>query len=80
MTQDERWLAKYSEVKTFIEVNHRNPSRYDDEERGLYCNWIRHNRKLLKAGELKQDRVEMFNGLLATMEEYKRVNQYVLRG
>ena len=35
MTQDERWLVRYNEVKTFIEENHRNPSKHDDEERGL---------------------------------------------
>ena len=43
MTQDERWLAKYNEVKAFIETNKRNSSKYDATERGLYCNWIRHN-------------------------------------
>jgi len=77
MTQDEKWMAKYNEVKTFIEANKRNPSKYDDTERGLYCNWIRHNRKLLKTGQLKEDRVEKFNELLSMMEEYKRVNQWV---
>jgi len=60
MTQDEKWMAKYNEVKTFIEANKRNHSKYDDTERGLYCNWIRHNRKLLKTGQLKEDRVEKF--------------------
>jgi hypothetical protein len=70
-------MAKYNEVKTFIEANKRNPSKYDDTERGLYCNWIRHNRKLLKTGQLKEDRVEKFNELLSMMEEYKRVNQWV---
>lgn len=34
MTQDERWMERYSEVVSFIETNKRNPSRYDDEERG----------------------------------------------
>lgn len=76
MTQDERWTAKYKDVKEFIETNHRNPSRYDDEERGLYCNWIRHNRMMLKAGEMKEDRLEPFTELLAMIEENKRVNQY----
>lgn len=36
MTQDEKWLSKYNEVMTFIETNKRNPSRYDDNEKGLY--------------------------------------------
>lgn len=76
MTQDERWLAKYNEVKTFIETTHRNPSKYDATERGLYCNWIRHNRKLLNARTLKPERCEMFEILLALCEENKRINQY----
>ena len=45
MTQDERWLARYNEVKSIIESNRRNPSKYDAEERWLYCNRLRHNRK-----------------------------------
>lgn len=57
MTQEELWLKKYQEVKNFIEINHRNPSRYNPEEWGKYCNWIKHNKKLFKAGEMKDDRV-----------------------
>lgn len=77
MTQDERWLKKYNEFKSFIETNKRNPSRYDARERGLYCNRLRHNKKLFNAGELKEERMEMFKRLLELMEEYKMVNQYV---
>lgn len=77
MDQETRWLTRYNEVKSFIETNKRNPSKYDDTERGLYCNWIRHNKKLLKAGTLKADRIELFTQLLSKMEENKRVNQYV---
>ena len=76
MTQDELWLKKYREVKEFIEVNHRNPSRHVPEERGRYCNWLKHNRKLLNAGLLKEDRVGLFEELLAMGEEVKRVNQW----
>ena len=76
MTQDEIWLSKYQEVLSFIETHHRNLSRYDPEERGKYCNWIKHNKKLLNAGEMKEDRVALFNQLLYLGEKYKRVNQY----
>lgn len=76
MTQDERWLAKYYGVMDFIETNKRNSSKHDDEERGKYLNWVKHNRKLYAAGELKSERVEKFKILLALMEEYKRKNQY----
>ena len=32
MTQDERWMFRYNGVKSFIEENHRNPSKYNPEE------------------------------------------------
>ena len=67
---------KYQEVVAFIEKNGRNPSKYDDEERGQYLNWIKHNKKLYKAGELKSDRVEKFRELLALMDRWRRKNQY----
>ena len=76
MTPDERWLARYNEVKDFIETNKRNPSKHDPEERGQYLNWIKHNRKLFASGDLKEERVEKFIELLAMMEGVKRKNQY----
>lgn len=76
MTQDELWLSKYKEVLSFIETHHRNPSRYDLEERGKYVNWLRHNKKLYNAGELKPERVDLFKQLLELGEKYRRVNQY----
>ena len=76
MTQDARWLAKFNEVKTFIETNHRNPSKHNPGERFKYYNCLKHNRQLMNAGSLKPARVELFEKLLALREEYKRVNQY----
>lgn len=76
MTQDESWFAKYNEVITFIETNHRNPSKHNPEERFKYYNWLKHNRKLFVSGELKEDRVERFKELLFMMEENRRVNQW----
>ena len=76
MTQDEKWLMKYKELVDFIEKNKRNPSRYDDNERGLYCNWIKHNKKLYNSGDLKAERIERFRVLLTLMDENKHKNQY----
>ncbi len=76
MTQDEAWLKKYQEVMTFIETSHRNPSRHNPEERGQYLNWLKQNRKLLNAGKLKENRVELFKRLLSVYALYKHVNQY----
>ena len=75
MTQDERWLARYNEVKSFIETNHRNPSKHRIEEH-LMLNFVKLNRKLLNAGKMKADRVEKFNELLELSEKYRRKNQY----
>lgn len=75
MTQDERWITRYNEVKEFIEREHRNPSKFIPEERGLK-NWVRHQQKLVNKGELKEERVEMYKELLALMEKNKHINQY----
>lgn len=76
MTQDELWLQKYQEVVTFIETNKRNSSKHSDEDRGRYLNWLKHNRKLYTAGEMKKERVELFQKLLDLCEQYRRKNQW----
>lgn len=76
MTQDEAWTMKYQEVVAFIESNKRNPSKYDDEERGRYLNWMKHNRKLYMVGEMKPERADKFKELMELSERYRRKNQY----
>ena len=76
MTQEERWQKRDEEVVDFIEVNKRNPSKYDAEERGGYYTWLKHNRKQMNAGTLKPERVEKFRKLLELTEQYRRKNQY----
>ncbi len=76
MTQDERWMTRYNEVKTFIEMNHRNPSKYAPEEK-LMVHFLKRGRKLLNAGELAEPRFSQFLELLELCEMYKRVNQYM---
>lgn len=75
MTQEERWNIRYEEVKTFIETNKRNPSKYVAEERNM-VNFLKHTRKQLNAGSLKAERIEEFRKLQVLMEQYKRKNQY----
>lgn len=75
MTQDERWLARYYEVKNFIEMNHRNPSKYYDDEK-LMVHFLKRNRKLMNAGGLTVPRLEMFKELLVLSEKYRHKNQY----
>lgn len=75
MTQDERWLSRYNEVKAFIERERRNPSKYYPEEK-LMVHFLKRGRKLMNAGEMPEDRIEKFKVLLALAEENKHVNQY----
>lgn len=75
MTQEEKWQARYEEVVTFIETNHRNPSKYVAEERNM-VNFLKHTRKQMNQGLLKADRIEAFKKLVELMEENKHVNQY----
>ncbi len=75
MTQDERWFSQWKEIMDFMDANKRRPSKFVDEERGMR-NWWKHQQKLMNAGELREDRVEMFMALLEVGEKVRRVNQY----
>ena len=76
MTQEERWMTRYNVVIKFIEDNYRNPSKHRIEEHDM-LNWLKANRKIMNAGTLRSNRVELFEKLLALCEQYKRKNQYV---
>lgn len=75
MTQDERWNANYEEVMRFLKENHRNLSKYDMSERRLYT-WMKHQRKVMNQGLLKEERKELFYELLSLAEKYKRKYQF----
>ena len=69
MTQEERWMTRYNEVVSFIETNHRNPSK-------LMVHFLKRGRKLMNGGELKEPRLGMLKELIELCEKYKRVNQW----
>lgn len=69
-------MARYNEVISFIETNHRNPSRHRIEEHDM-LNWLKASRKKMNAGDLKPERVKLFEKLLALAGENKHVNQYI---
>ena len=76
MTQNEKWMKNYHEVMEYMESNKRNPSKYDLEMRRLYT-WVKHQRKVMNAGKLQGERLDLFNELLDLAEEFRRVNQWV---
>lgn len=75
MTQEETWLKNYHAVMEYMEINKRNPSKYDITVRSLYT-WIKHQRKVMNAGKMRAERIGKFKELLNLVEKYKRVNQY----
>ena len=68
-------MTRCMEIVSFIETNHRNPSKYVGAEREL-VNWMKQQRKLMNAGELKESRIGMCKELMELGDRYKRKNQY----
>ena len=58
-----------------MEREYRNPSKHRIEEHNM-LNWLKANRKLLNKGELKEERVRLFEKLMGMGESVKRKNQY----
>lgn len=75
MTHDDRCMARYNEIRTFIVPNHRNPFKYYHEEKIMF-HFLKRGRKLMNAGELQEPRLGMFKELLTLSEQYKHVNQW----
>ena len=71
-----KWLKNYQKVKEYMEINKRNPSKYDLDIRHLYT-WLKHQRKVMNTSGMKPDRVEKYERLLELTEKYRRVNQYL---
>lgn len=62
-------------MKNFIETNHRNPSKYYDEEKFM-THFLKRCRMMMNAGELKEPRLSLFKDMLALAEENKHVIQW----
>lgn len=68
MTQGERRQSRFNKVKTFIEANLRNPSKYAPEEE-LMVHSLKRGRKLMNAGDLKPERVKLLEKLFALQKK-----------
>ena len=75
MTQDERWQQQYEQMMTFMNENHRRPSKHRVEEHDM-LNWFKATKKRITKGELSEERQKKFNILLEVAEKYRRQNQY----
>ena len=68
-------MKRYSEVKEFIEREHRNPSKYAPEEK-LMVHFLKRGRKLMNADALPEPRLDLFRELLELCERYRHINQW----
>ena len=75
MTQEERWQQQYEQMMSFMETNHRRPSKHRLEEHDM-LNWFKATKKRIAKGELSEERLKKFNILLEVAEKYRRLNQY----
>ena len=62
-TNEERWMARYRECLRYLEEEGRKPSKHYPEERNLRS-WWKYNKKLYNAGELKSERLPLFQHLI----------------
>lgn len=68
MTQEERWITRYKEVVNFIEANHRNPSKYAQEEK-LIVHFGKRGRKAYECWRVEEIRQSRFKEILTLVED-----------
>lgn len=76
MNRTEAWNIKYKQVWDFVEKNHRAPSRHHIEEHQL-LNWLKFNRKKIKAEKMEPEILEKFQKLADLIRSYHKINQYI---
>lgn len=57
-----KWLAKYLQLKEYVEQHHQLPDKKKVENRGL-LNWWKYNKKLAKQGKLSEEKLRMLQDL-----------------
>ena len=75
MTQDERWQTQYDQMMTFMNENHRRPSKHRLEEHDM-LNWYKHVKKAIAKSNYPPHRIEKFALLQQVANKYRRKNQY----
>ena len=57
-----KWLAKYQQLKDYVEQHRQLPDKKKVENRGL-LNWWKYNKKLAKLGKLSEEKLRMLQEL-----------------
>ena len=67
---DDKWLTNYEALKAYILERGLLPNKHVVENHAL-LSWAKYQRKKIKEGTLDEEKLEMFESLLAT-----RSNEY----
>ena len=62
-TRDKVWNRNYRKLKAYIDEHHHLPDKKKVEHRGL-LNWVKYNRKKIKAGTLSPEKMHLLCELL----------------
>ena len=62
--KDAVWRENYEALKRYVLERGHLPDKHVVENRAL-LNWVKYNRKKIKAGTLEADKVQLFEELLA---------------
>lgn len=71
--QDDLWNRKWQAYRDFMMKYQRCPSKHHAEELVLF-DWFKHNKKLLKRGKMREDRIAKFTQLFGEAEDFQRKN------
>lgn len=64
-TRDKVWNRNFRKLKAYIDEFHHLPDKKKVENRGI-LNWVKYNRKKIKAGTLDPEKERLFSELLAS--------------
>lgn len=62
-TRDKVWNRNFRKLKAYIDEHHYLPDKKKVENRGI-LNWVKYNRKKIKAGTLDPEKQRLFCDLL----------------
>lgn len=61
---DENWLANYEALKAYIDEHHHLPSKDSGMNAKYLLNWVKYQRKRMKAGLMNDEQRVMLESLL----------------
>ena len=69
--QDDLWNQKWQAYMDYMKKNHFCPSRYYTEDMVLF-DWFKHNKKQLRRGKMREDRIAKFKQFFSEAKELQR--------